>query len=444
MSRTTCSTSSTSPRPPRSPPTSGRRGPSSRICGPRAAHRCWSAAPGSYVQAVVDELEFPGTDPQLRAELEAELADRRARRAAHPAGRGRPRRRGRGAAQQRSPDRARPGGGRADRAPVPGPAARPAGRPATTRCCSAWTAPPPSSTSGSPAGSPGCSPPDWSTRPATLLDRGLRDGRTASRALGYQQVVAALDGASATSGTAPRPSRRCAPPGGSSAGSAPGSAATGASRWLDAGGPDLLERAASYAASMSSGCTTGVPFSKGHGTENDFVLLPDPDGVLDLTAARVAALCDRRRGLGADGVLRVVRWAALKDDAFPAEPGVEWFMDYRNADGSVAEMCGNGVRVFARYLADAGWLPDGGDAARSAPGPGSASVRVRPATGSPSTWARRASARPSTAGVGRARVRRDRRRRRQPAPGLRHRRRAGRAGPDRRARARPARCSRTG
>jgi diaminopimelate epimerase len=98
-----------------------------------------------------------------------------------------------------------------------------------------------------------------------------------------------------------------------------------------------------------------VQFSKGHGTENDFVVLPDPDGELDLTPARVAALCDRRRGLGADGVLRVVRWAALGDGP-PPEPGVEWFMDYRNADGSVAEMCGNGVRVFARYLADAGWL----------------------------------------------------------------------------------------
>jgi diaminopimelate epimerase len=99
-----------------------------------------------------------------------------------------------------------------------------------------------------------------------------------------------------------------------------------------------------------------VRFSKGHGTENDFVLLPDPDGELDLTPARVAALCDRRRGLGADGVLRVVRWAALGDGPAP-ELGVEWFMDYRNADGSAAEMCGNGVRVYARYLEHAGWLP---------------------------------------------------------------------------------------
>ena len=96
-------------------------------------------------------------------------------------------------------------------------------------------------------------------------------------------------------------------------------------------------------------------FSKGHGTENDFVVLPDPDGELDLTPARVAALCDRRRGLGADGILRVVRWAALGAGPAP-EPGVEWFMDYRNGDGSLAEMCGNGVRVYARYLAHAGWL----------------------------------------------------------------------------------------
>jgi diaminopimelate epimerase len=94
-----------------------------------------------------------------------------------------------------------------------------------------------------------------------------------------------------------------------------------------------------------------VQFCKGHGTENDFVVLPDPDAALDLTPARVAALCDRRRGLGADGVLRVVRWDAL--DA-SAAPGVTWFMDYRNADGSIAEMCGNGVRVFARYLVHAG------------------------------------------------------------------------------------------
>jgi diaminopimelate epimerase len=105
---------------------------------------------------------------------------------------------------------------------------------------------------------------------------------------------------------------------------------------------------------------TDVPFAKGHGTENDFVLLLDPDGRLDLPASTVAALCDRHAGLGADGLIRVVRSAALDDGASQAADA-EWFMDYRNADGSAAQMCGNGTRVFAAYLADAGLviLPDG-------------------------------------------------------------------------------------
>jgi diaminopimelate epimerase len=93
-------------------------------------------------------------------------------------------------------------------------------------------------------------------------------------------------------------------------------------------------------------------FAKGHGTGNDFVILPDPDGDFDLTAGVVARLCDRHFGIGADGVLRVVRTAAAGEDA--AGQQAEWFMDYRNADGSVAEMCGNGVRVFAKYLIDEG------------------------------------------------------------------------------------------
>lgn len=98
-----------------------------------------------------------------------------------------------------------------------------------------------------------------------------------------------------------------------------------------------------------------VEFTKGHGTQNDFVVLPDPEVRLDLTVSRVAALCDRQRGLGADGVLRVARAGALVDagvlGGYPDGVGAQdWFMDYRNADGSVAEMCGNGVRVFAHYL----------------------------------------------------------------------------------------------
>jgi diaminopimelate epimerase len=93
-------------------------------------------------------------------------------------------------------------------------------------------------------------------------------------------------------------------------------------------------------------------FAKGHGTGNDFVLVPDFDGELDLTPELVRALCDRHFGVGADGVLRVVRSDAVAGDA--GGLSAEWFMDYRNADGSIAEMCGNGVRVFARYLIEEG------------------------------------------------------------------------------------------
>lgn len=93
------------------------------------------------------------------------------------------------------------------------------------------------------------------------------------------------------------------------------------------------------------------PWLKGHGTENDFVLLPDHDGTIhgDLDPGFVAGLCHRRRGIGADGVLRVVKSAALE-----ISDGSTWFMDYRNSDGSVSEMCGNGIRVFALHLRQEG------------------------------------------------------------------------------------------
>jgi diaminopimelate epimerase len=100
-------------------------------------------------------------------------------------------------------------------------------------------------------------------------------------------------------------------------------------------------------------------FAKGHGTQNDFVLLGDLEATLALTPAAVSALCDRRRGLGADGVLRVTTAdAALAAGVLDRIPdGVradDWYMDYRNADGSTAQMCGNGARVFAHYLRAAG------------------------------------------------------------------------------------------
>ncbi len=133
---------------------------------------------------------------------------------------------------------------------------------------------------------------------------------------------------------------------------------------------------------------TRLRWIKGHGTENDFLLVPDPDGSTALAPDLVRALCDRRAGVGADGVIRVVRAAA--DPAGAAMAGAaEWFMDYRNADGSLAEMCGNGIRVVARYLVDAGlakagelavatrggvrtvWVGSGGDVTvdMGAPGP---------------------------------------------------------------------------
>ncbi|MEU3264334.1 MULTISPECIES: diaminopimelate epimerase [Streptomyces] len=110
---------------------------------------------------------------------------------------------------------------------------------------------------------------------------------------------------------------------------------------------------------MSTSSTSRISFLKGHGTENDFVIVPDPDNALALPAPVVARICDRRAGIGADGVLHVVRSAA-HPEARDMAAEAEWFMDYRNADGSVAEMCGNGVRVFAHYLQREGLVEQGG------------------------------------------------------------------------------------
>ncbi|MDR3202518.1 MAG: diaminopimelate epimerase [Bifidobacteriaceae bacterium] len=122
----------------------------------------------------------------------------------------------------------------------------------------------------------------------------------------------------------------------------------------------------------------GLVFAKGHGTENDFVLYSDPDGGTPLTGAMAAALADRRAGVGADGVIRAVRTAAAGPVGdFPGE--AEWFMDYRNADGSPAEMCGNGLRVYAEYLRQEGLidLAPGGSAVIATRG-GARRVRWEP------------------------------------------------------------------
>jgi diaminopimelate epimerase len=101
-----------------------------------------------------------------------------------------------------------------------------------------------------------------------------------------------------------------------------------------------------------------IRFTKGHGTENDFVIVADLDGSFEPDPAWIARVCDRRAGVGGDGLLRVLPTAKQPEFAGDAA-AAPWFMDYRNADGSIAEMCGNGVRVFARYLVDRGLAEPG-------------------------------------------------------------------------------------
>lgn len=101
-----------------------------------------------------------------------------------------------------------------------------------------------------------------------------------------------------------------------------------------------------------------VPFAKGHGCQNSFVVLPDPHGRLRLTAGDVRRLADPHTGAGADGILRAVH-CTHAPEAAAMTGAAEWFMDYRNADGGAGQMCGNGIRVLARYLVDTGLCPPG-------------------------------------------------------------------------------------
>jgi diaminopimelate epimerase len=97
-------------------------------------------------------------------------------------------------------------------------------------------------------------------------------------------------------------------------------------------------------------------FSKYHGTRNDFVLLGDPDGLIGLTPELIVAACDRRSGVGADGLIRVVTGAAAASRglAGPDAARADFFMDHYNADGLPAEMCGNGIRCLAKFAYDRG------------------------------------------------------------------------------------------
>jgi diaminopimelate epimerase len=96
----------------------------------------------------------------------------------------------------------------------------------------------------------------------------------------------------------------------------------------------------------------GLHFQKLHATGNDFVILSDPDDERDVGPDQVAALCDRHLGIGGDGLIRAVRSQHIPEgrDLLARDEHAEWFMDYRNGDGSVAEMCGNGVRAYAHFL----------------------------------------------------------------------------------------------
>lgn len=80
-------------------------------------------------------------------------------------------------------------------------------------------------------------------------------------------------------------------------------------------------------------------FAKWHGIGNDFVMLADPGDALSLSPEIVRRLCDRRTGIGADGVIRIA----------PGADETDLFMDYVNSDGSIGEMCGNGIRCLALY-----------------------------------------------------------------------------------------------
>ena len=101
---------------------------------------------------------------------------------------------------------------------------------------------------------------------------------------------------------------------------------------------------------------TDLNFTKGHGTGNDFVLFADPDGLTTLTPDQIRAVCDRKFGVGGDGIIRAVRSSKLDAGAaaLAEDENAEWFMDYWNADGTVSEMCGNGIRVYARFLLENG------------------------------------------------------------------------------------------
>src|ERR1700676_5793370 len=81
-------------------------------------------------------------------------------------------------------------------------------------------------------------------------------------------------------------------------------------------------------------------FTKMNGAGNDFVLLDNRSGDIQLDRKQIAHICDRHRGVGADGILLLEK----------SSNGADFRMRYYNADGGEAEMCGNGARCFARFV----------------------------------------------------------------------------------------------
>ncbi len=98
--------------------------------------------------------------------------------------------------------------------------------------------------------------------------------------------------------------------------------------------------------------------TKGHGTGNDFVLFSDPENQRALSTEQYRFLANRHTGVGSDGVIGAVLTSSSPEVSglLEEEPAATWFMDYRNADGSLAEMCGNGIRVFAEFLVKEGLI----------------------------------------------------------------------------------------
>jgi diaminopimelate epimerase len=121
-------------------------------------------------------------------------------------------------------------------------------------------------------------------------------------------------------------------------------------------GIDSSEREATEA--PEHGVPATLSFAKYHGTGNDFVMIEDVRDELRLAPALIAALCDRHFGVGADGLIRVTAGPGATRGGDPGLTGqaerADFFMDYHNADGQPAEMCGNGIRCLGKLAYERG------------------------------------------------------------------------------------------